>query len=977
MFSRSRSLSQESCSVTQNSEQIKVALHIRPLLESEDGCQRPLIVSKQSPEIFVGDESENQQKFRFDYVLDNSSETGPEVLYQKCISPLIEGVFEGYNTTMLAYGSTGSGKSYLMGTAREYLASQGEWQGIIPHAINDIFARLKNYQDKATKMVVRCSFIEIYQDQIKDLLSPNKQGRIVLREPDPRKDAILEGLMEVQIQDSQDMLDCLYDGLKQRTVGATRMNKLSSRSHAIFTIKLIQTKPMLLDVGEEGNEVQEQRNEVIEGKIQFVDLAGSERLVKSGAEGAIGKVEACTVNKGLLAVGNVVEALCKARRRHIPYRDHILTRVLRTSLGGNCRTVMIACISPTDVSLNETVSTLSYAERARNICNNPVANRAAQNIALVELRNENNALKDQILMLQARVRNNEDLTEEDFSSLKVEIEEERSRRLVLEQEIAVLKGQLRRERGRNKSLENQIEAIKHLAIKGYEAEDTPFNLIEDPDSISVPAPPPCTPRDAQSTCSGVYLSHDQTTTESLLDHNCLAMRTFHSYNAFSSDVPHVQRRPSTYSRDSRFSDDDYEEQEVLGCGEYNAGQKQQQSQSEDSNQLPESNWDQTMGRQLPQEILDGEKVIVMDQNARFSILEQQNSEEMIEDLKSNPYTIINGNKLTNAMLWQQVGSVEQFVSQIVQSCCQQQCYQSIMKTHHDVRVALLKQIQDMNQRLEQSDPTSSGSQTLKDHMRNLQNKVLEETKLIEYYNKISLKGRQWEDNYIHQSSQGGMWDDLNKRDLIHLVHHLLSKAVELCRSFHVTKDELAYVQNEAILAGRLYEHLKDHLIARGYQISVLEARLEKICLANQSLDIWAGQRQRAVEQKVWAYSQLAQQQEEMENLRFQVSQLTCELEELRHQIDDCPSSYTPTEEDSTDGKRRHKHTLLRNIIRTGSGSKQHECDEDDFSALNQEKMDALVQVAQLQQENFELRVKLDSCQTGGSFIAEKPLKPIQ
>lgn len=327
---------------------------------------------------------------------------------------LLEKSFEGYNATVLAYGQTGSGKTFTMGTSN---LSNGngmecEEMGIIPRVIREIFS-VKSAKESTVEMVLKISFFEIYNDNIIDLLDLNTVAAAAtgqLRKGNSAKSAAanvfireevdgsinLYGITESKVNSAEEMLAALERGGMCRSTSATLMNQTSSRSHAVFTIFLEQhsieglhgtaeSKEMVAE--EEGGEVGG-GNEFKTSKLHFVDLAGSERLKKTGAVGTTMR-EGININMGLLALGNVISALTESSnisKKHIPYRDSKLTRILQDSLGGNSNTLMIACVSPAESNFEESLNTLKYASRARRIKNKPVVNRDPQSALVSSLK---------------------------------------------------------------------------------------------------------------------------------------------------------------------------------------------------------------------------------------------------------------------------------------------------------------------------------------------------------------------------------------------------------------------------------------------------------------------------------------------------------------------------------------------------------------------------------------------------------------
>ncbi|EGW10226.1 chromosome-associated kinesin KIF4A [Cricetulus griseus] len=361
---------------------VRVALRCRPLVPKEigEGCQMCLSFVPGKPQVVIG----TDKSFTYDYVFDPSTEQ--EEVFNTAVAPLIKGIFKGYNATVLAYGQTGSGKTYSMGGA--YSADQGSEQtvGVIPRVIQLLFKEMDEERD--SEFTLSVSYLEIYNEEILDLLcSPcEKASQIHIRE-DPKAGIKIVGLTERTVSDASDMVSCLEQGNNSRTVAATAMNSQSSRSHAIFTISVRQRKKT-------------DTNSSFHSKLCLVDLAGSERQKKTKAEGDRLK-EGIHINQGLLCLGNVISALGDGKKGgFVPYRDSRLTRLLQDSLGGNSHTLMIACVSPADSSLEETLNTLRYADRARKIKNKPVVNTDPQTAELNHLKRQVKQL--QVLLLQTR-----------------------------------------------------------------------------------------------------------------------------------------------------------------------------------------------------------------------------------------------------------------------------------------------------------------------------------------------------------------------------------------------------------------------------------------------------------------------------------------------------------------------------------------------------------------------------------------------
>ncbi|CAO3612981.1 unnamed protein product [Mucor hiemalis] len=245
-----------------------------------------------------------------------------------------------------------------MGTSGDL--SQEQNHGIVPRFTENLFQWIASAErDEATKYQVKVSFLELYHEDIIDLLNMSTSSQINIRE-DVSGNITWSGVYEQLVENAADLLNCLYQGSLNRTTGSTDMNSNSSRSHAIFSVTLNQQLPQ----------------STIHSKFHFVDLAGSERLKRTNAIGDRAK-EGISINSGLLALGNVISALGdeKKKQSHVPYRNSKLTRLLQDSLGGNSQTLMLACVSPADSNANETLSTLKYANRAKNITNRVVLNQ--------------------------------------------------------------------------------------------------------------------------------------------------------------------------------------------------------------------------------------------------------------------------------------------------------------------------------------------------------------------------------------------------------------------------------------------------------------------------------------------------------------------------------------------------------------------------------------------------------------------------
>jgi len=287
-------------------------------------------------------------------------------------------VLEGYNATMLAYGQTGTGKTFTMEGFSNSLNDPNK--GIIPRSMEEIFKYIENSSNKSKTFMVRASYLQIYNEVITDLLKKD-MSPLQIRE-DKKKGVFVEGLSEWVVRSPIDIYNLMKDGMRNRATAATNMNDVSSRSHAVFII-IVEQMQNLNESEESKTNPQEVAREIKVGKLNLVDLAGSERVRVTGATGKRLE-ESKSINKSLSWLGNVITALTdKKFRSHIPYRDSKLTRILEDSLGGNCKTTMMAMISSSNDGYAESISTLKFATRAKKIRNEARINEDADQRALL------------------------------------------------------------------------------------------------------------------------------------------------------------------------------------------------------------------------------------------------------------------------------------------------------------------------------------------------------------------------------------------------------------------------------------------------------------------------------------------------------------------------------------------------------------------------------------------------------------------
>ncbi|XP_063292248.1 kinesin-like protein KIF1B isoform X4 [Pelobates fuscus] len=376
---------------------VKVAVRVRPFNSRELAKESKCIIQMQGNSTSIlnpKNPKEPAKSFSFDYSY--WSHTSPDDpcfasqnrVYNDIGKEMLEHAFEGYNVCIFAYGQTGAGKSYTM------MGKQEETQaGIIPQLCEDLFEKINDNHNDEVSFSVEVSYMEIYCERVRDLLNPKNKGNLRVREH-PLLGPYVEDLSKLAVTSYTDIADLMDAGNKARTVAATNMNETSSRSHAVFTIVFTQKR---LDV--ETNLSTEKVS-----KISLVDLAGSERADSTGAKGTRLK-EGANINKSLTTLGKVISALAevdnctskskkKKKTDFIPYRDSVLTWLLRENLGGNSRTAMVAALSPADINYDETLSTLRYADRAKQIKCNAIINEDPNAKLVRELKDEVTRLKE-------------------------------------------------------------------------------------------------------------------------------------------------------------------------------------------------------------------------------------------------------------------------------------------------------------------------------------------------------------------------------------------------------------------------------------------------------------------------------------------------------------------------------------------------------------------------------------------------------
>uniref|UniRef100_A0A673MXF6 plus-end-directed kinesin ATPase n=1 Tax=Sinocyclocheilus rhinocerous TaxID=307959 RepID=A0A673MXF6_9TELE len=376
---------------------VKVAVRVRPFNSRETSKESKCIIQMQGNSTTIlnpKNPKEPPKSFSFDYSYwshtspDDPSFASQSLVFNDIGKEMLQHAFEGYNVCIFAYGQTGAGKSYTM------MGKQEEGQeGIIPQLCEDLFEKINDNNNEEISYSVEVAYMEIYCERVRDLLNPKNKGNLRVREH-PLLGPYVEDLSKLAVTSYTDIADLMDAGNKARTVAATNMNETSSRSHAVFTIVFTQRKY--------DSETDLSTEKV--SKISLVDLAGSERADSTGAKGTRLK-EGANINKSLTTLGKVISALAevvssvqylkkKKKTDFIPYRDSVLTWLLRENLGGNSRTAMVAALSPADINYDETLSTLRYADRAKQIKCNAVINEDPNAKLVRELKDEVTRLKE-------------------------------------------------------------------------------------------------------------------------------------------------------------------------------------------------------------------------------------------------------------------------------------------------------------------------------------------------------------------------------------------------------------------------------------------------------------------------------------------------------------------------------------------------------------------------------------------------------
>ncbi|KAH8657657.1 P-loop containing nucleoside triphosphate hydrolase protein [Xylariales sp. PMI_506] len=370
-------------------------------------------------DVLSASNASTRKKYTFDRVYSPAADQS--MIYNDTVRPILDEMLAGYNCTIFAYGQTGTGKTYTMsGDMSNVYGILNDAAGIIPRVLQSLFRKLD-----ATENCVKVSFVELYNEELRDLISTDDSAALRIYEDVSRKGhstTIVQGMEERHIKDAAEGIKVLQDGSQKREVAATKCNSLSSRSHTIFTITTYVQR-----------DTEGATEEYVQaGKLNLVDLAGSENIQRSGAENKRA-TEAGLINKSLLTLGRVINALVDGSV-HIPYRESKLTRLLQDSLGGRTKTCIIATISQADSNLEETLSTLDYAFRAKNIQNKPQLNQPfSRNKLLTDFTHEIERLKEELR--RNRQRNGVYLSNDAYDDMNNQAE---TQKIMLEEQSAKL-----------------------------------------------------------------------------------------------------------------------------------------------------------------------------------------------------------------------------------------------------------------------------------------------------------------------------------------------------------------------------------------------------------------------------------------------------------------------------------------------------------------------------------------------------------
>ncbi|XP_022823519.1 kinesin-like protein Klp68D isoform X2 [Spodoptera litura] len=430
-------------------ECVKVVVRCRPLSEKEknEGYEEVVKVWPERGAVQVYSPKGQDKMFTYDAAYDCTADT--QTMYDEMVRPLVASVLDGFNGCVFAYGQTGTGKTHTMeGTA--------DHEGIIPRAFRHIWAHIENSASPDVTHLVSCSYIELYLEDVRDLLSKDCK-KLTIRGQELNGFYIPE-MTSVVCKSAAEMVRVMRAGNRNRAAGRTDMNEHSSRSHAVFLVT-VET-------------AHRKTNRIRVGKLNLVDLAGSERQRKTGAS-AERLREASRINQALSSLGNVISALAE-NSPHVPYRDSKLTRILQDSLGGNSKTIMIANIGPASYNYDETITTLRYAHRAKAIKNKPVRNEDPKDAKLREYQAEIERLR--ALISQRRPVDRRPRRPARRAPAPADTSEEET--VSIENENILAESTIEQEKKQMEELEQQIRALEERLVQGGGGKDLINNLNE-------------------------------------------------------------------------------------------------------------------------------------------------------------------------------------------------------------------------------------------------------------------------------------------------------------------------------------------------------------------------------------------------------------------------------------------------------------------------------------------------------------------
>ncbi|KAL8622264.1 Kinesin-like protein kif3a [Nucella lapillus] len=451
-------------------DNVRVIVRCRPLNEKEvsQGCKMAVKVDEVRGTVTVtADSAEPPKTFTFDIAF------GPDCkqldVYNQVARPVVNCVVEGYNGTIFAYGQTGTGKTYTM----EGVRAIPEKRGIIPNSFAHIFGHIAKAEEDV-RFLVRVSYLEIYNEEVRDLLGKEQHQHLEVKER-PDVGVYVKDLSAFVVNNADDMDRIMTLGNKNRSVGSTNMNMHSSRSHAIFTVTV--------ECSEKGSDGEQH---VRVGKLHLVDLAGSERQAKTGATGQRLK-EATKINLSLSTLGNVISSLVDGKSTHIPYRNSKLTRLLQDSLGGNSKTVMVANMGPADYNYDETISTLRYANRAKNIKNKAKINEDPKDALLRQFQKEIEDLRKQ---LEDGVTDDEGSDESeseeeivDENGVTRKVKKRKGKKKISKEKMAEIQAKIDADRKALESKKDMAEEEKNKVKEDLDKKESELNKYKDEQDI--------------------------------------------------------------------------------------------------------------------------------------------------------------------------------------------------------------------------------------------------------------------------------------------------------------------------------------------------------------------------------------------------------------------------------------------------------------------------------------------------------------